>query len=71
VAGMMKILLNNREERFDNDRISVSEMLLMKKFSFRMRIIKINDILVAKDKYDSTIIHDGDKVQMLYLMSGG
>jgi hypothetical protein len=43
----------------------------VKKFSFRMRIIKINDILIGKDLYDTTFIHDGDRVEMLYLMSGG
>jgi hypothetical protein len=67
----MKIILNDRVEEFGKVKISVSEMLVLKKFSFKMRIIKINDILIAKDKYDSTFIHDGDKVQMLYLMSGG
>ena len=67
----MKILLNNREEEFSKDTISVSEMLILKKFSFKMRIIKINGVLILKEKYDSTIIHDGDNVQMLYLMSGG
>jgi sulfur carrier protein len=67
----MKILLNNREEEFEKDTISVSEMLMLKKFSFKMRIIKINGILIPKDKYDSTIIHNRDNVQMLYLMSGG
>ncbi len=53
------------------ENISISEMLLLKKFSFKMRIIKINGILISRENYDSTIIHDGDKVQMLYLMSGG
>ena len=67
----MKILLNNREEEFGKEIISVSEMLILKKFSFKMRIIKINGVLIAKEKYDTTIIHDGDDVQMLYLMSGG
>jgi len=67
----MKILLNSREEEFEKEKMSVNEMLLLKKFSFRMRIIKINNFLIAKDKYDSTLIHDGDKVEMLYLMSGG
>jgi sulfur carrier protein len=67
----MKILLNGNEEEFSNDEISVSEMLMKKKFTFKMRIVKINDILIAKDNYDSTFINDGDKVQMLYLMSGG
>ncbi len=46
-------------------------MLLLKKFSYKMRIIKINGVLISKEKYDTTFIHDGDKVQMLYLMSGG
>jgi sulfur carrier protein len=67
----MRILLNNREEEFNNKSISVSDMLILKKFSYKMRIIKINGTLISKDKYDSTIIHDGDDVQMLYLMSGG
>lgn len=67
----MRILLNNREEEFISKSITVSEMLILKKFSYKMRIIKINGALISKDQYDSTIIHDGDNVQMLYLMSGG
>jgi thiamine biosynthesis protein ThiS len=67
----MRILLNNREEEFKSDSLSVDEMLVLKKFSYKMRIIKINGELISREKYDSTIIHDGDDVQMLYLMSGG
>ena len=67
----MKILLNNRKEEFGKEEIGVSEMLILKKFSFKMRIIKINGILIPKEKYDSTFIHDGDDVQLIYLMSGG
>jgi sulfur carrier protein len=67
----MKILLNNREEEFEGESISVTRMIELKKFSFRMRIIKINGILIPKEKYNTTIIRNGDNVQMLYLMSGG
>ncbi|MGA2407008.1 MAG: sulfur carrier protein ThiS [Bacteroidales bacterium] len=67
----MKIFLNNKEEEFGKKSMSVNEMLFLKKFSFKMRIIKINGVLIPKDKYDSAIVHDGDDVQMLYLMSGG
>jgi thiamine biosynthesis protein ThiS len=67
----MKILLNNRTEELDATNISVTDLLTVKKFSFRMRIIRINGVLISKDKYDSTIINEGDNVQMLYLMSGG
>jgi thiamine biosynthesis protein ThiS len=67
----MRFLLNNREEEFAVDTIRVSEMLVIKKFSFKLRVIKINGRLIPKEKYDSTIIHDNDNVQMIYLMSGG
>jgi thiamine biosynthesis protein ThiS len=67
----MKILLNNRSEQFAGESISVNDMLVQKKFSYKMRIIKINGSLISKDKYNTTLIHDGDDVQMLYLMSGG
>jgi sulfur carrier protein len=67
----MTIILNNRPEVFDVEHLSVSRMLELKRFTFRMRIIKINGVLVPKDRYDSTSIMEGDNVQMLYLMSGG
>ena len=69
--NQMIIHLNNRQEEIDRDSLSVNEMLILKKFSYRMRIIKINGMLIPKENYDSTVIHDGDDVQMLYLMSGG
>ena len=67
----MKIILNDREEEFTGSALTVSRMLELKKFTFRMRIIKLNGVLIPKEKYDSTVISDGDNVQMIYLMSGG
>lgn len=67
----MRILINNREEVFVEERLTVAEMLTKKKFTFRMRIVKINGRFIPRDSYDTQIINDGDNVQMLYLMSGG
>jgi thiamine biosynthesis protein ThiS len=67
----MRILLNDRVEEFRVEKLSVTDMLQQKKFSFRLRVIKVNGTLVPADAYDSTFIKEGDKVQMLYLMSGG
>jgi sulfur carrier protein len=67
----MKIILNNREEELSGETLSISEMLQLKKFSYKMRIVKINGLLIPREKYESTIIHEGDNVQMIYLMSGG
>ena len=67
----MKIILNNRAEELSGENLSVSEMLKIKKFSYKMRIVKINGLLIPREEYESTIIHGGDNVQMIYLMSGG
>jgi sulfur carrier protein len=67
----MKIILNNREEEFDNSRMSVSELLVKKKFTFKMLVIKINDKLVRKDEYDTALIKDRDNVSVIHLISGG
>ncbi|HNY13902.1 MAG TPA: sulfur carrier protein ThiS [Bacteroidales bacterium] len=67
----MKIILNNRDEELTGDLLTVTEMLIQKKFSYRMRIVKINGVLIPKDQYDSALIREGDTVHMIYLMSGG
>jgi len=67
----LKILLNNREEVIERGGISVSELLVLKNFTFKLLIVKINDQLVKKDEYDLTMIHDGDDVTVLHLISGG
>ncbi len=67
----MKIVLNNREEEFDRDAMTVSDMIAIKNFSFKLKIIKINGRLIPRDQYDATVINEGDNVQMFYLMSGG
>jgi len=67
----MKITFNNIQEEINRDSITIEELLNEKKYTFRMRIVKINGKLIPRDKYDETLIHDGDEVQMLYLMSGG
>ncbi len=67
----MNIILNNRPDEFDRETMTVEDMIEIRKFSFRMRVIKINGVLIKKEDYNSAVIREGDNVQMLYLMSGG
>lgn len=67
----MKITINNREEEFDGDKLTVNEMLELKRFTYKLRIVKVNGKLILREEYDSTYIYNKDDVQMLYLMSGG
>lgn len=67
----MKILLNNRAETFDNENLTIEDLLTIKNYTFKMLVIKINNQLVKKEQYSSTHINDGDKVDILHLISGG
>ena len=67
----MKITLNNNQEIIEGDTLTVNQLLQVKNFTFKMLIIKINGTLVQKGTYDTTIIHDGDDVSVLHLISGG
>lgn len=67
----MKITLNSNPEEISGDRISVTELLKLKNYTFKMLIIKINGVLVKKTEYETTIIKESDEVQVLHLISGG
>jgi len=67
----MKIVLNNREEELQSGPVTVSELLKVKNFTFKMLIIRINGGLIEKNEYASTEILEGDDVQVLHLISGG
>ena len=67
----MQINLNNRVEELEDDRLTASELLKIKNFTFKMLIIRINGKLIEKSDYDSAEVVDGDDVQVLHLISGG
>lgn len=67
----MEIRLNNEPVVIEGDGISLTRLLELKKYTFRLRIVKINGRLIDRDHYDNEIVKEGDEVQVVYLMSGG
>lgn len=67
----MTITLNNRTESFDETKMTVEELIEKKNFTFKMLVTKINGKLVKKEDRNKTMIHDGDDVTVLHLVSGG
>lgn len=67
----MKIVLNNKSETFDNEQLTISELLAVKNFTFKMLVVKINGELVRRHEFDKSIVRDGDDVMVLHLVSGG
>jgi thiamine biosynthesis protein ThiS len=69
-AGM-KIMLNNEPLSIEGESITVASLLELKKYTFRLRMVKINGRLISRDSYDDEVVRNGDEVQVIYLMSGG
>jgi len=68
----MRIILNKREELFESlENITISDLLVYKKYVFPNIIVKINGILVKKESYPATLIKNGDRVEMIHMVSGG
>jgi sulfur carrier protein len=67
----MNITINNEPLSIEGDSITVSRLLELKKYTFRLRIVKINGRIIDRDRYDETMIGESDDVKVIYLMSGG
>jgi len=67
----MKISLNNRPESFEQDMLTISDILKHKNFTFKMMVVKINGQLIKKDQYQTAKVSDGDDVQIIHMISGG
>lgn len=68
---MIKLIINNIEEDIEQNIKSIDELLKYKNFTFKMLVIKRNGELVKKEDYSNTIIQNGDKIDIIHLISGG
>ena len=67
----MEITLNNKIEKFEEDKLSISDILNIKNFTFKMLIVKVNGKLIKKEEYDNTLIYNNDNIAIIHLISGG
>ena len=67
----MRILLNNREEHFNANYLTIKEIMDIKSFHFKMLVVRLNDNLVKRELYGETVVKDGDDLKIIHLVSGG
>jgi len=67
----MEIELNNTKTNLESEELSISDLLVLNKFTFRLLIVKVNNALIKKDEYAKTLIHNGDRVDVIHMISGG
>ncbi len=68
----MQITLNNRPDFIEGfDQLSIQQLLEVKNFSYKMLLVRVNDITIKREDYDTRHIKNGDKVAVIHLMTGG
>jgi thiamine biosynthesis protein ThiS len=53
------------------DGMTVRDVLTLKRYTFPMLVITVNDNVIERRAYDTTTIPDGANVKVVHLMSGG
>ncbi len=54
----MRITLNNRTEELHQSSLTVTELLQVKNFTFKLLVVKINGKLIRKEEYNTATIID-------------
>jgi len=67
----MKIELNNRIVEFQEESMTIEQLLKAKKFTYQKIIVKVNDLIIEPEDFSKTIIKNEDKVIVLHLLAGG
>ena len=68
----MNIKINGKDQLFDKDPTSVSEMLTLCDVNQPAMVsVQLNGKFVNKEDYAGTSIKEGDEIDFLYFMGGG
>ena len=67
----MKIFLNNSEEFFEPEDLTVSRILELKQFKTKLMMVKVNGNLVKKADWNKFNIRHGDDVHIVMITNGG
>ncbi|SCM78646.1 Sulfur carrier protein ThiS [uncultured Sporomusa sp.] len=67
----MKIKINGKDAVVE-EKISIQRLLETQKVEMANYVtVQLNDEIVDRDGFESTLLHEGDVVEFLYFMGGG
>ena len=69
-AGPCSILFNGKPHKMEAG-ASVTDLLLKWKVRPELVTVEVNEVILQKLDYDSTILKDGDKVDFVFYIGGG
>ncbi len=66
----MQVLINGESQKFDGE-MTVSMLLQQSGLTGKRIAVEINEAIVPKSQHADTIIHDGDKIEIIHAIGGG
>ncbi|MEK6800108.1 MAG: sulfur carrier protein ThiS [Planctomycetota bacterium] len=66
----MEILLNGKSESVTSD-ATVAELLSGRKLAPIRVAVEVNEELVPRNRFADTVLHDGDRVEIVTFVGGG
>ena len=51
--------------------LTVEDLLREKSYTFPLRVILVNKQVVRREQIPTTLLHDGDVVEVIHLIGGG
>lgn len=68
----MKLLINGKEKQIDKDTLTISELLQVENVEMpEMVSVELNEEIIERSNYPTTVLKEGDAVEFLYFMGGG
>ncbi len=67
----MNTILVNGDPLEWKDGMTVRDVLTLKRFTFPMLVITVNDNIIDRKRYDTALIPNDASVKVVHLMSGG
>ena len=66
----IKILVNGKEEELEGE-IDVSELLKKKNIRPEVVTVELNEKIIDRKDYQSTLLKEGDALEFVFFMGGG
>ncbi|MBI4746779.1 MAG: sulfur carrier protein ThiS [Deltaproteobacteria bacterium] len=68
----MKLTINGKDEEISGlESITVIDLLTRREINPEMVSVEINDSILKKDEFTTSLLKEGDRVEFLYFMGGG
>jgi len=66
----MALTVNGETHPF-REGLTISALMQEKRYSYPLKTIIVNGVRIDRKAHDTTLLVDGDKIDVIHLMSGG